>query len=76
MSTLSILGIRGDEKLTWDPRDDLQVRKAHNKFEELLSLGYLAFVSEDIGGTKRGRQISEFEPDAERLIMVPPMQGG
>lgn len=70
------MGVKGDEKLTWDSEDDLQIKKAQTRFKELIGKGYKMFVSKDIAGSKRGEQISEFDPNAERIIAVPPMAGG
>lgn len=73
---LQIMGLEGDEKLTWDHSDDFQIKKARDRFNELLKKGYKAFVSKDMAGTKKGEQITEFDPTAERLIMVPQFVGG
>ena len=76
LGEMRIMGTVGDEKLTWDHADDIQIQTAKKKFQELLSKGYKAFISKDIAGQKKGEQITEFDPTAERLIMVPAMAGG
>lgn len=73
---MRVMGLSGDEKITWDHGDDIQIKKARDKFAALLKQGYKAFVSKDIAGSKKGEEVKEFDATAERLILVPPMQGG
>jgi hypothetical protein len=76
MGVMRIMGLSGDDKLTWDHNDDLQTKKARTRFAELLEKGFRAYISKDIAGSLKGERITEFDPTAERLIMVPPMAGG
>jgi hypothetical protein len=73
---LRIMGRSGDEKLTWDSDDKSQVGKARLAFNEYKNKGYKMYKTETIGGKKVGEPIDEFDPNIERMIAVPPMQGG
>lgn len=74
---MKIMGPQGDEKMTWDQNDDVQVKKARDKFNEMLKDGkYRAYVSKDIAGQRKGEEVFEFPRTAERLIMVPDFVGG
>lgn len=66
----------GDDKLTWDSDDPKQVLQARTSFEELKAKGYKLYKTQTVGGKKTGEPITEFDPNIERMIAVPPMQGG
>ena len=83
MGTLVIMGRSGDAKVAWDVAEPAQVETAMEKFKELKSMGYLSFrVAPENGGADRQleayepSQIDVFEPDAERILMIPPVMGG
>lgn len=66
---------RGDTKIIWDAAKPEEVETAKASFDKLVAKGYLAFRAEGKEGTK-GSQIRKFDPDAERMILIPRMQGG
>jgi len=71
---IAVLGSSGDTKKIWDKNNEDEVEDARASFDRLRKKGYAAFsVGKD--GSK-DKQIFEFDPDAERMIMVPAMQGG
>ena len=71
---IAVLGSAGDTKTIWDKNNSDEVDLARETFNKLKAKRYLAFrVNKD--GSK-GEQMSEFDPNAERMIMVPAMQGG
>ena len=71
---LCVLDKTGDTKTVWDRRNEAEVAAAKAQFEALKGQGYLAFsVAKD--GSK-GEQIHEFDPDAEKIILSPPLVGG
>lgn len=74
MSELSVMGRRGDTKVIWSANNPDEVANARRTFEDLRKKGFMAYSVEEGGAA--GRQITEFAPDAERLIMVPAMRGG
>lgn len=65
----------GDTKVIWNPRDEDEVTNARRTFDELVGeKRFAAFRVRERGA--RGEQVTEFDPDAEKLIIVPPMAGG
>ena len=75
MPEMAILGRNGDTKIIWDSDQDAEVENARRTFDELRGKGYLAFRVRDDDAAK-GDQIREFDADAEKMILSPPMQGG
>lgn len=74
MGELSVMGRQGDVKVTWDKTNAKDVVAARKVFDELRGKGYLAFK---IGADeKQDVQLTAFDPDAEKIILAPPMQGG
>jgi predicted Rdx family selenoprotein len=72
---MEILDHTGDTKLIWDRKKNAEVEAARTMFDSLRAKRYLAFQAEGDDGRK-GKQIERFDPDMERLILVPPMVGG
>lgn len=72
---MAIMGQSGDTKLIWDKDNEIEVANAKRSFDDLRSKGFLAFKVIGKSGEK-GEQITEFDPNSERLILVPPMRGG
>ena len=73
--TIHILDSGGDTKIMWDRDNRDEVNTAREHFRELRKKHYLAFKAEGSEG-RRGSQIDEFDPDLERIIMVPRSVGG
>lgn len=76
---IKIFGDRGDQKIAWDADDEKDVIKARTRFGELLrGVGggqrHKAFLMDDSG--KKGKEITEFDPSAGAILMVPQMVGG
>ena len=68
-------GVDGDDRIVWDKRFFDQIKEARVKFYELLKKGFLAFlVRKD--GLKSNRRMHKFDPNAEEILMVPPVVGG
>jgi hypothetical protein len=65
----------GDQRVIWDSDQEEEVAAARETFKRLTKAGYLAYRAEGKKGEK-GEQIREFDPDAERIILVRPHQGG
>ena len=65
----------GDQKVMWDSSVPDEVDAARATFDSLKKKGYLAYRAEGKKGEK-GEQIRTFDPDAERIILVKPHQGG
>jgi len=74
MSELIILARVGDVKISWNSSNREEVKTAKETFDKKISQGWSAF-EEKFSGTK-GDRIKEFDPDAQRIILVPPITGG
>jgi len=72
---LAIMDRTGDTKILWNRHDPNDVAVARAAFREARSKGFLIYRAEGKDG-HQGEQINEFDPDAERLIAIPPMVGG
>lgn len=75
MGEIAILGRSGDTKIIWASENEAEVESARRTFDDLVAKGFAAFLVKGKKGDK-GDRIYEFDADAERLILVPPMQGG
>lgn len=65
----------GDSKVMWNRNNREEVEAARAHFNALRSKGYAAYRAEGKEGT-RGEIIRDFDSNAERIIMVPPVSGG
>lgn len=77
MGMLRIMGRAGDTRVAWpdivtDAEGEAAVREAERIFAEERSRGTRAY--EVKGGV--GTEIKEFNKQAEKILLVPPMQGG
>lgn len=73
-STMSVLGPEGDTKTIWDATNPDEVAAAKATFDTLVAKGFQAYRVDDEGD--RSELIREFDPEAERMILRPAMQGG
>lgn len=64
----------GDTKLIWDSDNKDEIDSARETFERLTKKGYSAFLVEGKGD--KGERMKKFDPNAEKIILVPAMQGG
>jgi len=74
MGELRVMDGTGDTKLIWDSNNESEVEVAEETFKKLKKKGYVAFSV-----TKKGdkdKVIDEFDPDAEKIILAPKIQGG
>lgn len=74
MGELAVLDRTGDTRLQWSKHNPEKVTAAENRFKELKAKGYAAFKVNKDGD--KGIQIDDFDPSAERLIMIPQIIGG
>lgn len=75
MGQLAVMGRQGDTKIIWDPENEDEVANARRTFNELVTdRRFKAFRVRERGA--KGEAIDEFDPAAEKLIIVPPMAGG
>jgi hypothetical protein len=71
---LEIMGPEGDTKLEWSRGNEVEVEAARASFNLHKKKGYIAYKMGPGGG--KGEVITTFDPEAERIIMAPPVQGG
>lgn len=73
---LAVMGLDGDTKHIWDKSKPIEVEAARALFNTLVKdKKYIAFRVE-LDGTKGEGPIKEFDPNEERYIFSPPLQGG
>ena len=66
----------GDTKVIWDKNNEAEVEAARATFDKLTKKGkYAAFHVKGNDG-KQGERMNDFDPDAERIILVPQLRGG
>jgi len=68
------LGTSGDTKLVWDSEQEDEVENARRTFDNLKAKGFAAFAVGAKGA--KAEQVRAFDPNAEKLIMVPAVAGG
>jgi hypothetical protein len=64
----------GDTKVTWDRSKPDEVEAAKAAFDKLMAKGYTAFRAET--GDRKGEKLTNWDPTAERIILVPRISGG
>jgi len=69
------MGPEGDTKSIWDRNNEAEVEAARKTYDDLTDKGYRAYHVKGKDGDK-GDPMDEFDPDCERMILVPPLQGG
>jgi hypothetical protein len=73
---MAVMGLDGDTKHLWDKTNEGEVAAAKFLFEMLVNdQKYIAFKV-DRSGDKGEGPIREFDPNDERYIFSPPLQGG
>lgn len=65
----------GDTRLMWDSRNDAEVDAAQIMFDSLRHQGFAVYKAKK-GGQSKGEVLAEFDPKAERLVAMMPLQGG
>jgi len=75
---MEILDTTGHTTVGWDPANDVEVGIARAAFDDAVRRGYQAFhVREDATGTaKQGSRMKEFDPHAEKMMLIPQLRGG
>ena len=66
----------GDREVTWDKGKEQEVKDAQASFDNhVKKQGYKAYAIDPSTGGK-GQEIKEFDPNLEKIILVPQMRGG
>lgn len=73
MGEIRQLAREGDMKISWNSENEKEVTAAKEIFEKRIKDGWTAF-REKLG--IKGEKIKIFDPDAERIVLVPPISGG
>jgi len=74
MGEMKTLGRYGDLDVRWDADNEEEVNAVREAFTKKIKEGWSAFREKF--GSKKGDRIEEFDPQAERIILVPPIAGG
>lgn len=74
-SLIARLDHTGDTKIVWNRSNAAEASLARSAFNKAKADGFMAYR---VSGEKgvRGEILREFDPDAERIILAPPLQGG
>jgi len=64
----------GDTKLIWDADKQVEVDAAKETYRRLKKQNYIAYSVKSNG--KKNDVIHSFDPNLEKIIMIPPMTGG
>lgn len=75
MGEMRLMGAAGDTKVIWNPDNQDEVDNARQTWDRLVTTKRFLGFRMSIAGDK-GEQIKDFDPDAARLIVTPPMAGG
>lgn len=76
LGAMAVMGAEGDTKHIWNRNSEAEVAAARALFNTLVNeKRYMAFKV-DADGEKGEGPIKEFDPNEERYIFVPQMQGG
>jgi hypothetical protein len=74
LNTLNVIDTTGDTELSWNPNNADEVEMIRKTFNKYKRKNYLAYKAKK--GGKKGKLINEFDPQAGKIIMVPPIVGG
>lgn len=70
---LCVLDHSGHRSLTWDDATSEGAAIAKSTLDDLRAQGYAAYSLDAKGD---GKVIWEFDPEAERIVVTPPLVGG
>ncbi|HEY5026207.1 MAG TPA: hypothetical protein VII76_14625 [Acidimicrobiales bacterium] len=76
MGTMRILDHTGDTAVTWDLDDETTLRVAEEIFEREAAQSKMAFARPMGAPVEQAERIRSFDPAAEEIIWVRPIQGG
>lgn len=65
---------KGDVNISWNSGNPQEVAAAREAFNNRVKEGWAAFAEKRLG--QRGEKIKVFDPDVERIVLVPPITGG
>lgn len=75
MSVLEVMTAKeGHLTVGWDQENEQETRVARETFTRMMGKGYAAYRNTE--GAAPGEQIREFDPEAENILLMPPMAAG
>lgn len=74
MGEMCCMDRTGDTRTMWDRDKPDEVENARLMFERMTAKGYRAFYVKKDG--EAGQRMDAFDPDAEKVILVPQLKGG
>ncbi len=74
MGKMYVLFETDDKKISWDTGMPEEICAAKLRFEEYLKHGHIACKIEEDG--KKGVTITEFDPEAEEIVLLSMVEGG
>jgi hypothetical protein len=74
LSAIGVMNGRGHTSHVWKKSDEKQVEEARQLFTTLTAAGYRAFHMKKSG--KQGDLMKDFDPEAKRMLFMPPFAGG
>jgi hypothetical protein len=66
---------KGDVKLSWEPGNEVEIAAAREMFDKYVNKEKWSAFREKMIDSK-GDKIKWFDPDAARIVLVPPITGG
>jgi hypothetical protein len=74
MPEMNIMDQTGHTRTIWDASNAIEVEAARATYDRLTREGYRAFHVKKDGD--QGVRMDNFDPSAEKMIMVPQLKGG
>ena len=72
--SMAVMGRKGDTKTMWRPAVAEEILAARAAFDILVK--ERKFLAWEINHNKIATQVQDFNPYADEILVVPPMQGG
>lgn len=71
---MQVMDVTGHLEIKWSRNNEEEIESARAIFDEKTEAGYSAFKIKTLGG--QGERINEFDPTAEKIMLVPQLKGG
>lgn len=69
-----VLNESGDFRVTWNRKNEAEVKNAKEMFDSMIGKGFTAFSVGKLG--KKSKKITEFNPKMNKILLVPRIAGG
>ncbi len=74
VGTMKVMDQTGHTEISWNAEVNAEIEVARAAFEELTKKGYQAFSVGENG--KQDQRLRTFDPEAEKILMIPQLRGG